>query len=361
MTKPLCSCTRQAGFGLIELMISLVLGLLVVGAAIAMFLSNRQTYLATESLGRVQESVRAGFELMARDLREAAGNACGNDVTLVNVLNTPGDDWYTDWAGGIRGYDGGIAFPDEAFGNAAEDRVAGTDAIEQRSAVNGGIPIVDHVATSAMFELNTTEHGFSVGDIAIACDPAHAAILQVTSPAANNATATIVHNIGEGVTPGNCTKGLGGEGTISPSCTANGIAYTFGCLNGDKDTCATAEEKWPAMLARLHASRWYVGYNGRNDGTGKSLYQAVLVNAGGAPSVVVREVVDGVRDMQIEYLLSDADNYQSANAAWTAADYAKVVAAHILLEVESTDATPPGGTPVQRHLEHVVTFRNRAP
>ena len=353
-------CSRQAGFGLIELMVSLVLGLLVVGAAIGMFLSNRQTYLATESLGRVQESVRAGFELMARDLRESAGNACGSDVSLVNVLNTPAVAWYSDWAGGVRGYEGANAFADAPFGPAAGQRVAGTDAIEQRSAVNGGVPIVEHVATSAQFRLNSVAHGFAVGDLAVACDPGHAAILQVTGPASIGSNVEIVHNTGVG-SPGNCVKGLGGEG-VPASCTpAIGIEYTFGCLNGDKDTCATAEEKWPAVLARLHASRWYVGHNGRDGGQGRSLYQATLGNNAGVPAAVIREVADGVRDMQIQYLLSGAVAYADAGAAWTDAEWARVVAARISLVVVASDRPAAAGGPVQRRLDHVVTFRNRAP
>ncbi|MFA4615373.1 pilus assembly protein PilW, partial [Xanthomonas perforans] len=52
-------------------MISMVLGLLVVGAAIGIFLSNRQAYAATEGVGRIQETARLGFELIARDIREA--------------------------------------------------------------------------------------------------------------------------------------------------------------------------------------------------------------------------------------------------------------------------------------------------
>ena len=42
------------GFSLIEMMIAMVLGLLVVGAAIGIFVSNQQAYRATEGLGRVQ-------------------------------------------------------------------------------------------------------------------------------------------------------------------------------------------------------------------------------------------------------------------------------------------------------------------
>ena len=67
---------RMRGVTLIELMIALVIGLIVTGAALALFLTNRQTYLASESIGRVQEHARTAFELMSRDLRDAAGNAC---------------------------------------------------------------------------------------------------------------------------------------------------------------------------------------------------------------------------------------------------------------------------------------------
>lgn len=72
--------TRRSakGFGLIELMISMVLGLLVLGAAIAVFQSNQRTYSANEGLNRIQENARVAFELMSRDLRAAGGSACSN-------------------------------------------------------------------------------------------------------------------------------------------------------------------------------------------------------------------------------------------------------------------------------------------
>lgn len=354
---------RQHALGvtLIELMIALVLGLVVTGAALALFATNRRTYIATESLGRIQENVRTSFELMARDLREGAGNACGNDITQVNVLNGPADLWYTDWAGGIRGYSDATAFPDEAFGTARTQRVVGTDAIELKSAVNDGVPIIDHHATSAQFKLNTVNHGFSVGDIAVACDPGHAAILQVTGPAAPAGTnAEIVHNTGSAV-PGNCTKGLGGEGVPS-TCTTGGIEYTFGCFNGDKTTCTAADEKWPAILAKLRASRWYVGYNGRDGGQGRSLYQSVLANNDGTLNTVSQEIAEGVRDMQISYLLNGASEYVEASSAWTTGDIARIVAVRIVLVIQGQDdLAGTDGNALQRSLEHVVTIRNRAP
>ena len=54
---------RARGFSLIELMIALLIGLLVVSAAGSLFISNKRTYNATETLGRIQENGRVAFEL----------------------------------------------------------------------------------------------------------------------------------------------------------------------------------------------------------------------------------------------------------------------------------------------------------
>ena len=74
---------RAAGFGLIELMIALVLGILVMGAAFAVFQSNQASYRANEGLNRIQESVRVAHEMMARDLRATGGGPCSNTSIIV--------------------------------------------------------------------------------------------------------------------------------------------------------------------------------------------------------------------------------------------------------------------------------------
>ena len=136
----------MAGLSLIELMVALVLGLLVVAAAIGIFLSNRQTYRTTESVGRVQESARVAFELMARDVREAGGNACNASgesgsiagVPLVNVLANPAANWWSNWGnvpgtgrlnGALVGYGPGNAVPGLSTGVGNAQRMAGTEAL----------------------------------------------------------------------------------------------------------------------------------------------------------------------------------------------------------------------------------------
>ena len=71
MKKHSATAPHQLGFTLIELMIAMLLGLIVVGAAGSVFLSSQKTYKTTEEMARLQEGGRAAFELMAKDIREA--------------------------------------------------------------------------------------------------------------------------------------------------------------------------------------------------------------------------------------------------------------------------------------------------
>lgn len=352
------------GVTLVELMVSLVVGLIVVGAAVTVFLATSRTYQATESLGRVQENMRVAFELMARDMREAAGNPCEKNLPVYNVLKNPNGLWYTDLPRGVRGYEGTEAFADAAFGVKAGERIAGTDAIDLKSAVSG-VNIVSHVPASAQFKVATVDHGLFAGDLALACDFGQVAVLQVTNaqPGTND---TLVHNIGT-ATPGNCSKGLGFSSPVN--CDGGpGNQYAFGCYqgkfsgagcDGDEDGIKNEpEDLWPATIAKLRVTRWYIGANAQG---GRSLYQSTLRNKAGVLTVENNEIAEGVRDMNLRYLLTGSTGYVDATAV-TAADWIsdKVVAVSADLTIEGTDPAGIDGKTLQRHLQLIVTLRNHA-
>lgn len=76
---------RFEGFSLIEMMIAMVLGLIVLGAAIAVFQSNQRTYRSNEGLNRVQEGARVAFEMMSRDIRSAGSSACTTEGMVLGT------------------------------------------------------------------------------------------------------------------------------------------------------------------------------------------------------------------------------------------------------------------------------------
>ncbi|QSX77473.1 prepilin-type N-terminal cleavage/methylation domain-containing protein [Agrilutibacter solisilvae] len=353
----LSGARRTQGFTLIELMIGMVLGLVVLAAVGAVFESNKHTYTATESLGRVQESARVAFELLARDVRESAGNACERDLPVYNVLNDTAP-WYANFNSGLFGYDGATAFPGLGFGTGVADRVNGTDAIELKSSVSDGINVVSHDPSSAQLKVSTVNHNLFPGDIVMACDFGQAAIFQVTG--ANSGTNdTIVHNNGTAtVLPGNCSKGLGLS--LPANCSTNGNAYAFGCYRGEWESGKCKNNRtWPATVSKLRMTRWYIGNNARG---GRSLYQATLRNTGGVLGVDRNEIATGVEEMRLRYLLRNGLNYVEASAVtatnWTAGE---VLAVSIDLTVRGTDVVGTDGKPLQRRITHTVAIRNRAP
>ncbi|MEQ1513967.1 MAG: PilW family protein [Lysobacteraceae bacterium] len=328
------------GLTLVELMIAMMLGLLVVGSASAIFISNRQTYRATEGLGRVQENGRMAFELMARDLREAGGNPCGNadrkePLKIVNVLNNPAAQWWTNWNNGIRGYEAAIPTGDPP------NRQLAADAIDLMSADSStAATIADHDPDAAEFDLNTADHGLRTGDLAIVCDWRQASLFQVTDASA----ATIEHANG-GPAPGNCSKGLG---YASPAlCTAAGKKKQYGPNPADNKASAT--------VVRMQPVRWYVRTLPNGD---TSLFRSAVVNNGGVLAVREQEIAEGVSDMEMEYLLDGAANYVNANLV-PANRWNDVNAVRVTLDILSADGAGVGGAQLQRRIAHTVTLRNR--
>jgi type IV pilus assembly protein PilW len=315
------------GVGLVELMIGMLLGLLVIGAVIGIYLSNSRVYRTTENVGRVQENMRTAFELLARDLREAAGNPCVNNVPVANVVG--GGGWWRgldNWGNAIRGFAGNAPFPDAGFGTGAGQRLSGTEAIQLYSGDNNVATISAHNTGAATFTLNTSSHGFAVGDLAIACNSRQASLFQVSA----TTSTTISHGAG-GVTS-NCTSGLG-----LPGC--SGAVFEYAAPN--------------SVVTRLNASRWFIANNPRG---GRSLYQA-RYQAGG---VVTQEIVEGVTGMTTSYLLNGANSYVGAAAVGTAG-WPDVIAIRVELDFESEDAVGTDGQPLRREIIQVASLRNRNP
>jgi type IV pilus assembly protein PilW len=66
----------QRGISLIELIVSIALGLVLIAGVLQLFMSTKQTYTIQENLSRMQESGRLAVEIMARDLRAAGYFGC---------------------------------------------------------------------------------------------------------------------------------------------------------------------------------------------------------------------------------------------------------------------------------------------
>ena len=62
---------RQTGISLVELLITLALGVIMIGAALQSMLGSRSAFLVTQELSQVQENGRFALEILGRDVRMA--------------------------------------------------------------------------------------------------------------------------------------------------------------------------------------------------------------------------------------------------------------------------------------------------
>lgn len=343
MTKMPSKSMGEAGFTLVELMIAMVLGLLIVGGVIAVFLSNKQTYATHNAISQVQDSSRNTFEMLSRDIREAGLTGCGNPGRIANVLNTGPNgtatkSWAADMANAIRGYDGGTVDPAVATSTATTSptaadvglRVSNTSSIQLVGGDGTGMTVNSHDTTNSKITTNETTSLLATGDIIVVCDPDHAAIAQVTSLTGSPAVLTIATGT---TAPGNCSTGLG----FPTQCTTTGNVYTY---IGN------------SQVTKLYAADWYIGFNALG---GKSLYRITL-NAG-LPTAP-QEMVRNVSQMTITYHNPNGTTFVNASGVlnWATVD---AVMLTLTLQSSSKFAGTTTGTPLTRLIPITVTLRNR--
>ncbi len=81
--------SRQRGFSLVELLVSIALGMAVLMAMASVYVAAKQTFRFQETSGRMQEDANFALETIAKDLRLAGYAGCmGVDTVTVGAVTT---------------------------------------------------------------------------------------------------------------------------------------------------------------------------------------------------------------------------------------------------------------------------------
>lgn len=130
---------KQKGISLVELMITITLGLLVVAGVITVFVSSKQGFRVQDSAGRMQENSRFGINYVTQTLRLAdlwggikpANITIGtNSITGPTGATTCTAAWIANVNDGLHGYEGAATPPIDCI--QAADYVANSDMIAIR-------------------------------------------------------------------------------------------------------------------------------------------------------------------------------------------------------------------------------------
>lgn len=345
---------RQSGFSLIELMIAMVLGLLVVGAIIQLFMGSRATQMSNEALARVQENARFSLELLKGEFRDLGTHGfCGGDLIITNHLNSCGstpagalfnaDQPIVGWeytgsgrgdtlkldaesdlvpaAGASNWTKAGISsdlnLPDFIDGEV----VSGSDVVAlRRLAPVSGVWANGTQAVDADLSLNTS-HGLESGTLTMVTNCATGADLFQTSATGSSLAAAT----------GSCSSGSG------PG-------------NQNMNWSTSYDETMQVFRVDTHV--YFVGYDTARGEPG--LYRARLTE--GIGSVVIEELVEGVETMQVLYGYSkpadEGGDGQSVDFWLTAdevPDWDFVIGARLNLLLRSAEGM--AGEAVQRDFD----------
>lgn len=269
-------------------MISLTIGVFIIGAGIQLFLGSKQNYRTIEAMSRIQEDGRYIMDLLAADFRMIGGAPCGETQSTVNVLENSATNTLLDPTGAaLQGYESGSVV--SGLPSSGEGAPLSTsDFIEIKFTDSQEYYLVSsHNPSTATFDLNKAP-AVTAGDVGVVCSPLHTAVFQVT---ASGPGASIAHSFSEPSM--NCTERLGAPGP-STCAAAGGTPYTF-----EQD----------AVFFKVRTRIYYVGTG--SDGTTPSLFRADLEPDAGLDLALgtPQELIMGVEDFQVQYGVdADADN-----------------------------------------------------
>jgi len=310
---------RQKGLSLVELMISLTLGLVLMTGVVQMFLASRVTYSTQQGVSRIQEGGRMAVEFLSQDIRMAGFMGCSSrNPNIQNGLNASPTDFLFDFNQGIQGFtDANIpagANLDDGV-NGGVTPVPGSDVLVVRRASTNALPIIGTAGTSANFTIASAagnnclvNNALCDQDIAIISDCVNGRIFQVTNlQATGQPNETLVaHPVSQGLDPGNRDPLLGDQ------------EFTVG-----------------AQVMAFGTRTYFVAPSSFNN-----QINSLWLKQGVQPSV---ELVEGIEDMRLTYGVDTngdgvPDDYRREDQFTTPNAWQAVAAVRINLLLQSLEA-----------------------
>lgn len=299
----------RQGFSLVELMVAMLIGLIVVGAATALFSTSSNTYQLDTGLARVQENGRFAIEQISYELRRAGDMGCLN----LDGLNNPTPPrWFNnlnpttggmlDFTRPIEGFEHRNTGPGATYspptGGLTQVTTGWSPALDTSLVPAGSVPGSDVLILrymdsrpyrriapfndSAQIFLDASERGnVEAGDIMVLSDCRRASVFQVTS-------------VNSGSGPVNLTHAASGNPGNRPEC-----------VRWEPPGCAEQVYNEDAEFSRIRTVAFFVGIGASGE---PALFQGTLGSSGGggggggATAIMnSAELVEGVESMQVLY------------------------------------------------------------
>ena len=343
--------SHQGGLTLIELMIAMVIGLVLIGTVISVFLGMRATYSYQEALSRVQENGRFATQFLARELRMAGYTGCSNNI--FNWLNPAGSGYVTSIYGDrtVTGWDASSTAPGDSY-------IAGTSTT-WTSSTGEAVPA----------EIGTVLPGSDI-IIVNSSEPLDVELQGNPGPPANTVNAADATGIPQGAIIMAVTSSCAGGDLWMKTSNENASSLPKGTAAGhspgniNPSGGFTQEYDDDSNLYRWTSTAFFLSTNASTPPE-PALYRLRLDEAKRTGTANPQELVAGVESMQIAYGVDDdadreVDRYLSAAVV---PDWAAVHAVRIALLLRNDTRVPTETELTDFTLAHTTitpTEENRA-
>lgn len=264
------------GFSLIELMIAMVLGFIIIGAVIAVFLGTSQTYRTQEAMSQVQETGRFATEILTRDIRQIGfRGACLPDATINNLLDTDINNELTyDFAtGALAGW----------------HQTAGPYAAN----MTGYVPNTDTLLIKKVTNLDVRPNGNT---------PFNAANINLDGASGIERSQIVVISDAEA-----CDIFQNTANTNATTISRGAASMNPGNLNPNNNNTLSKSYEADAQLFRFESRVYYLGASSTIQG--QTALRRIDFGTGNAND---QEIVTGVADFRVRYGI-DTDGNQRIN------------------------------------------------
>lgn len=303
---------RQAGLSLVELIISISVGLVLTIIVLQIFAASRNTYRSTENQSRLQENGRYIIEKMSRDIRIAGYAGCtrlGTNNANINNLVRAANEWLQlNQDNVVRGMEHADLQEVANFGIAAQEVKPGSDVIRIIGARNTSAQLTGNMDTeNANIQITGNPDNFARDDILIISDCNDADVFRATTVANGQGGITTIAHAADGNTDVNLSK-------------------TYG-----------TRPEWPntAEIMRLSTTIYYIGAGVQNGCPANTLCRNILRGA----DLVTEPLIQNVEQLQLLYG-EDMDGDGTANRVVLANEvqnWAGVISVQINLILRSQD------------------------
>lgn len=300
----------ESGVTLIELMVSLVIGMLVLSGVTYVFFASRTTYGYNESLSRIQENVRIAFDTLGYDMRMAGFFGCGKaDLIPINVVANSPPVTKVDQTIAVAGYiygDAAVSFVDAG----SLKGVAGSDVVViRRGAVTPASLVGQMSSTSDVLRLDCNPGAIKKNDPVLVTDCGSGELFRATA-------------VDGSTDSGSCDGNSNTVTEVSHAAASNSSAALSKIYGPD------------AQVMRFEEIAYFLRDSGRKTKGGNpviSLFRRVNGED--------EEMVEGVENMRLFFEINGAAGKFSNVGGVVPTDWQNVVAVQVYLLMSTQDAT----------------------